>query len=189
MWEMLQHLWWHALPPRLRLTTSSTKPNIHSKGRTHNPRTVHHTTTRGWTESPEAATRMWDPLVSVSQVHKGKRLLDFSGIDFHICISRSHDEEGHGLKAAAAGFKNGIQCGLDTLGDSICMCKLTWCIRSPHALMCMQSCPVLCVGNLLIRSHHVCQLLRSGNTKFKSPDDHIPIIWHASAVNAQEEWT
>jgi len=54
------------LPPRLRLTTSSTKPNIHSKGRTHNPRTVHHTTTRGWTESPEAATRMWDPLVSVS---------------------------------------------------------------------------------------------------------------------------
>jgi hypothetical protein len=75
------------------------------------------------------------------------------------------------------------------LGDSICMCKLTWCSHSPHAFMCMQSCPVLCVGYLLIRSHHVCQLLRSGNTEFKSPDDHIPIIWHASAVNAQEEWT
>jgi hypothetical protein len=60
-----------------------------------------------------------------SRVHKGKRLLDFSGMDFHICISRSHDEEGHGLKATATGFKNGIQCGLDTLGDSICMCKLT----------------------------------------------------------------
>ncbi len=190
MWEMLQHLWWHALPPRLRLTTSSTKPKIHSKGRIHNP------TTRGWTESPEAATAPPPPPHDAlemfemiprqqqqecgipwyqSRVHKGKRLLDFSGMDFHICISRSHDE-GHGLKAAATGFKNGIQCGLDTLGDSICMCKLTWCIHSPQAFMCMQSCPVLCVGYLLIRSHHVCQLLRSGNTEFKSPDDHIPII-------------
>jgi hypothetical protein len=128
------------LPPRLRLTTSSTKPKIHSKGRIHNP------TTRGWTESPEAATAPPPPPHDAlemfemiprqqqqecgipwyqSRVHKGKRLLDFSGMDFHICISRSHDEEGHGLKAAATGFKNGIQCGLDTLGDSICICKLT----------------------------------------------------------------
>jgi hypothetical protein len=75
------------------------------------------------------------------------------------------------------------------LGDSICMCKLTWCIHSPHTFMCMQSCPVLCVGIPFNQIPSCLPTFKEWQYRIQEPWWSCTYYLHASAVNAQEEWT